>query len=85
LLAVLLALPHGAHAQQAGEVEFVRGVAFAQTGTQLPRAMGKGLALKEGDRLTTAEGAQEKAKEKEKEKEKEKTEVVIGGNACTPG
>jgi hypothetical protein len=33
----------------------------------------------------TAEGAQEKAKEKEKEKEKEKTEVVIGGNACTPG
>jgi hypothetical protein len=57
LLAVLLALPHGAHAQQAGEVEFVRGVAFAQTGTQLPRAMGKGLALKEGDRLTTGEGA----------------------------
>jgi len=32
----------------------VRGVAFAQTGVQLPRAMGKGLALKEGDRLTTA-------------------------------
>jgi hypothetical protein len=57
LLAVLLALPHGAYAQQAGEVEFVRGVAFAQTGAQLPRAMGKGLALKEGDRLTTGEGA----------------------------
>ena len=57
LLAVLLALPHGAYAQQAGEVEFVRGVAFAQTGVQLPRAMGKGLALKEGDRLTTGEGA----------------------------
>ena len=57
LLAVLLALPRGAHAQQAGEVEFVRGVAFAQTGVQLPRAMGKGLALKEGDRLTTGEGA----------------------------
>jgi len=35
----------------------VRGVAFAQTGVQLPRAMGKGLALKEGDRLTTGEGA----------------------------
>ena len=57
LLAVLLALPHGAYAQQAGEVEFVRGVAFAQTGAQLPRAMGKGLALREGDRLTTGEGA----------------------------
>ena len=27
----------------------------------------------------------DKDKEKEKEKEKEKTEVVIGGNACTPG
>jgi hypothetical protein len=26
-----------------------------------------------------------KDKDKEKEKEKEKTEVVIGGNACTPG
>ena len=35
----------------------MRGVAFAQTGVQLPRAMGKGLALKEGDRLTTGEGA----------------------------
>ena len=57
LLAVLLTLPLGAHAQQAGEVEFVRGVAFAQTGAQLPRAMGKGLALREGDRLTTGEGA----------------------------
>jgi hypothetical protein len=32
----------------------------------------------------TTETTQEKAKEKEKEKEKEKTEVVIGGNACTP-
>lgn len=49
--------PGAARAQPAGEVEFVRGVAFAQTGVQLPRAMGKGLALKEGDRLTTGEGA----------------------------
>jgi hypothetical protein len=55
--ALLLGAPYLAWAQQAGEVEFVRGVAFAQTGAQLPRAMGKGLALKEGDRLTTGEGA----------------------------
>ena len=55
--ALLLGVPCLALAQQAGEVEFVRGVAFAQTGAQLPRAMGKGLALKEGDRLTTGEGA----------------------------
>ena len=33
----------------------------------------------------TTELTQEKAKEKEKEKEKEKTEVVLGGNTCTPG
>ncbi|MEY4268213.1 MAG: hypothetical protein RIS90_2748 [Pseudomonadota bacterium] len=58
LLAWLLTGSPGAvRAQPAGEVEFVRGVAFAQTGVQLPRAMGKGLALKEGDRLTTGEGA----------------------------
>lgn len=40
-----------------GEVEFARGVGFAQTGTQTPRTLGKGLALSEGDRLTTADGA----------------------------
>ena len=57
LLLMLLVASPAIQAQQAGEVEFVRGVAFAQTGAQLPRAMGKGLALKEGDRLTTAEGA----------------------------
>ena len=38
--ALLLGVPYLAWAQQAGEVEFVRGVAFAQTGAQLPRAMG---------------------------------------------
>ncbi|MFM9878943.1 MAG: FecR domain-containing protein [Burkholderiaceae bacterium] len=43
--------------QNAGEVEFSRGVGFAQTPGQLPRTLGKGLPLKEGDRLTTAEGA----------------------------
>ncbi|MGV3573358.1 MAG: FecR family protein [Ramlibacter sp.] len=46
-----------AHAQVAGEVEFSRGVGFAQTPGESPRTLGKGLALKEGDRLTTSEGA----------------------------
>jgi hypothetical protein len=45
-----------ARAQSAGEVEFSRGVGFAQTPGQTPRTLGKGLALREGDRLTTAEG-----------------------------
>lgn len=46
-----------AHAQVAGEVEFTRGVGFAQTAGQNARVLGKGLPLKEGDRLTTSEGA----------------------------
>lgn len=41
----------------AGEVEFSRGVGFAQTPGQLPRTLGKGLPLKEGDRLTTSDGS----------------------------
>lgn len=45
-----------AHAQTAGEVEFTRGVGFAQTAGQTARVLGKGLSLKEGDRLTTSEG-----------------------------
>lgn len=53
--AVLLA-PQ-AQAQSAGEVEFSRGVGFAQTPGESPRTLGKGLALREGDRLTTSEGA----------------------------
>lgn len=44
-------------AQPAGEVEFARGVGFAQATGQMPRTLGKGLPLHEGDRLTTAEGA----------------------------
>jgi len=44
-------------AQSAGEVEFARGVGFAQSSGQAPRTLGKGLPLNEGDRLTTAEGA----------------------------
>lgn len=46
-----------AFAQNAGEVEFSRGVGFAQTPGQTPRTLGKGLPLREGDRLTTADGA----------------------------
>src|SRR4051812_19984436 len=44
-------------AQVAGEVEFSRGVGFAQTAGQTPRTLGKGLELREGDRLTTSDGA----------------------------
>lgn len=46
-----------AHAQQAGEVEFSRGVGFAQTPGESPRTLGRGLPLREGDRLTTSDGA----------------------------
>lgn len=46
-----------AHAQAAGEVEFARGVGFAQTPGESPRTLGRGLALRQGDRLTTSEGA----------------------------
>jgi hypothetical protein len=54
-LGLLLAVA-GANAQAVGEVEFSRGVGFAQTPGQVPRTLGKGLSLHEGDRLTTAEG-----------------------------
>lgn len=53
----LLLAAAGASAQNAGEVEFSRGVGFAQTPGQTPRTLGKGLPLREGDRLTTSEGA----------------------------
>jgi hypothetical protein len=55
--AVLLLLAPAARAQSAGEVEFSRGVGFAQTAGETPRTLGKGLPLREGDRLTTSEGA----------------------------
>jgi hypothetical protein len=51
---LLAGLPASA---QVGEVEFARGVGFAQSPGQVPRTLGKGLSLKEGDRLTTSEGA----------------------------
>jgi hypothetical protein len=47
-------LAPAAFAQGAGEVEFSRGVGFAQTPGEAPRTLGKGLPLKEGDRLTTS-------------------------------
>ena len=52
---LLAGLP--ADAQAVGEVEFARGVGFAQAPGQVPRTLGKGLSLREGDRLTTSEGA----------------------------
>jgi hypothetical protein len=57
LAAPLLLLAQLAHAQVAGEVEFARGVGFAQSAGQAPRTLGKGLPLAQGDRLTTSEGA----------------------------
>ncbi|WP_167772866.1 FecR family protein [Ramlibacter humi] len=56
-LAAVLAASAGTAWAQVGEVEFARGVGFAQTPGQAPRTLGKGLPLKEGDRLTTADGA----------------------------
>ena len=54
---VLVFVCTAAGAQAVGEVDFARGVGFAQTSGQTPRTLGKGLPLKEGDRLTTADGA----------------------------
>ncbi|AGX86339.1 FecR family protein [Candidatus Symbiobacter mobilis] len=51
------AVPQAAPATPAGVVEFARGVGFAQTKEQTPRTLGKGMALSEGDRLTTSDGA----------------------------
>lgn len=56
VLSLLLAVS-AARAQSAGEVEFSRGVGFAQTPGETPRTLGRGLPLREGDRLTTSEGA----------------------------
>lgn len=52
----LLLTVGAAAAQSAGEVEFSRGVGFAQTPGETPRTLGRGLPLREGDRLTTSEG-----------------------------
>ncbi len=57
LVGWLLWLSQPVFAQSIGEVEFSRGAGVAQSPGRLPRTMGKGLPLAEGDRLTTAEGA----------------------------
>ncbi len=56
MAAALACATSPALAQRAGEVEFSRGVGFAQTPGQAPRTMGKGLPLVQGDRLTTSDG-----------------------------
>lgn len=56
LAAICSLLAPLAHAQAVGEVEFSRGVGFAQTPGESPRTLGRGLPLREGDRLTTSEG-----------------------------
>ncbi len=43
--AVLLGTSAQVNAQAAGEVEFSRGVGFAQSEGQIPRTLGKGLPL----------------------------------------
>jgi len=55
-LALSLGSVVSAWAAPAGEVEFSRGVGFAQQSGQAPRTLGKGLVLQEGDRLTTSDG-----------------------------
>ncbi len=57
LLAPLAARAQAAAVPVVGEVEFLRGVGFAQAEGKLPRTLGKGLALAEGDRLTTSDGS----------------------------
>lgn len=56
-LVALVSAASIASAQPAGEVEFSRGVGFAQSPGEGPRTLGRGLALREGDRLTTSDGA----------------------------
>lgn len=56
-LAAGLLTASGVQAQSVGQVEFARGVGYAQTPGQGARILGKGLELREGDTLSTAEGA----------------------------
>ena len=59
-LAALLGCGSLARAQTpaaAGEVEFTRGVGYAQSPGQTPRILGKGLEFREGDTLSTAQGS----------------------------
>jgi hypothetical protein len=56
LLLVVLAPTAWAQAS-VGQVDFARGVGFAQLPGQGPRTLGKGLPLQEGDRLSTGAGS----------------------------
>ncbi len=55
--AALLCAPLLSHAQAVGEVEFARGVGYAQTPGQGARILGKGMELREGDTLSTSAGS----------------------------
>ena len=57
VLAAGLLAPLAASAQAVGQVEFARGVGYAQTPGQGARIMGKGMELREGDTLSTSEGS----------------------------
>jgi len=56
-LAAGLLVPLAVQAQAVGQVEFARGVGYAQTPGQGARILGKGLELREGDTLSTSEGS----------------------------
>lgn len=57
VLAAAVSVAGTAWAQAIGEVEFARGVGYAQSPGQTPRILGKGLEFKEGDTLSTAAGS----------------------------
>ena len=56
-LATGLLAPMVAQAQAVGQVEFARGVGYAQTPGQGARILGRGMELREGDTLSTSEGS----------------------------
>ncbi len=53
----LLPTASGQTVAAVGEVEFARGVGYAQTPGQGPRILGKGLEFREGDTLSTSAGS----------------------------
>jgi len=48
---------HGQSNNNAGRVEYARGVGYAQSPGQVPRILGSGLEFREGDTLSTSQGA----------------------------
>jgi hypothetical protein len=57
LLACSVSLGALAQNVSIGQIEFARGAGLAQMPGEMPRTLGKGLPLNQGDRITTAEGA----------------------------